>query len=114
MNNLDLLVMAAKAVGIKHVDYKGVDYDGKDGLILVDHVGRHLSDWNPINDDGEALRIAVKLRFKIHHAEMAAIVVPEKFSHSWIGVSDDDAGDRYAATRLAIVKAAAAIGKTLP
>lgn len=46
-----------------------------------------LRRWNPLTDDGDALRLAVKLNLDIRYK------------------------DSYAATRRAIVRAAAAIGK---
>ena len=56
------------------------------------------SGWNPINDDGDALRLAVKLKL---------------WTHSGMGKYHDQ-DDPYAATRLAIVRAAAAIGEAMP
>ena len=56
------------------------------------------SGWNPITDDGDALRLAVKLKL---------------WTHSGMG-NYHDQDDPYAATRLAIVRAAAAIGEAMP
>lgn len=50
--------------------------------------------WNPLTDDGDALRLAVRL--KIH-------------MHTGFGTHVLDAPDPYAATRRAIVRAAAAL-----
>jgi hypothetical protein len=111
MTDLELLEAAAKAAGINHVDYTGTDYDGFSGLVALDDVGRHVSCWSPLTDDGDAFRLAVKLRLKIYHAETCAIVERKRYSREWISASDDENGDRYAATRRAIVRAAAAIGR---
>ena len=77
--------------------------------------------WNPITDDGDALRLAVKLRL---HARQFPIVddgfdAPLGMVEVW-RVDDDDpmhveflrsGDDRLVATRRAIVRAAAEIGK---
>jgi hypothetical protein len=74
-------------------------------------------DWNPLIDDGQALRLAVKLRidlqlftlrneFRPHDTFARAIVDRLGRTFSEPAVADDD----MAATRRAIVRAAAAIG----
>jgi hypothetical protein len=59
--------------------------------------------WNPLTDDGDALRLAVKLGILSHpllqHYFAVETLMPEK--------------DPYLATRRAIVRAVAEIGKTL-
>ena len=55
--------------------------------------------WNPLTDDGDAIRLAVKLGIDIAKAQV----------DYW----DKDSTDPYAATRRAIVRAAAEIGKSL-
>jgi hypothetical protein len=62
--------------------------------------------WNPITDDGDALRLAVKLGFEID-TEHSTIAVGK----GEIGVREWRLDDPYAATRRAIVRAAAAIGE---
>jgi hypothetical protein len=56
--------------------------------------------WNPLTDDGDALRLAVKLNL---------LPFPE-VAHSATLAGNEDP---YAATRRAIVRAAAAIGEAL-
>lgn len=53
--------------------------------------------WNPLTDDGDALRLAVKLHL---------------LESSWLGDMSKEA-DPYAATRRAIVRAAAEIGESM-
>lgn len=64
--------------------------------------------WNPLTDDGDALRLAVKLRLTINPYKRGIFVSRDEdepvITEEW---SDDD----YAATRRAIVRAAAAIGR---
>ncbi len=127
MNDRELLEMAAKAAGIEHVNYDGVDYDGGAGLVIVGEHGQHLHGWNPLKDDGDALRLAVKLQLTIcneHISAGSAYCIASGF-----GIDSDapsfpevDSGenesevipDDYAATRRAIVLAAAQIGAAMP
>ena len=95
MTDKELLELAAKAAGFTNW------WDG------WSDEGRETSDyWNPLTDDGDALRLAVKLR----------LVFDAQGDKTFCGTTQYDAiehhkGDPYAATRLAIVRAAAEIGK---
>ncbi len=64
--------------------------------------------WNPLTDDGDALRLAVKLGIHITNSLSEAWASTEKVTA--IQIFDQDT-DPYAATRRAIVRAAAEIGK---
>lgn len=91
MNDRELLELAAKAAG-----YAGLgSWDDKLGC-LTDYEG-----WtfDPLTDDGDALRLAVKLYL------WEVIMLAHRY------VSNDV--DIYAATRRAIVRAAAEIGKAM-
>ena len=74
--------------------------------------------WNPLNDDGDALRLAVKLRIEPHFVgdSVHAVVLQGSGIGEWETVLADvpEAGDLLSATRRAIVRAAAAIGETMP
>lgn len=94
MNDRELLEMAAKAAGYPP------------DRLIYGH-GKPLHEWNPLEDDGDALRLAVKLD-----------IVPRSINgvvFAWRdGVCDMQEphnGDPYAATRRAIVRAAAAIDR---
>lgn len=66
--------------------------------------------WNPYDDDGDALRLAVKLRMSLDAALGQSLAIP-------LGGKDcveQHADDPYAATRRAIVRAAAEIGRQMP
>jgi hypothetical protein len=67
--------------------------------------------WDPLTDDGDALRLAVKLRLEIdiHHTGVA-VRTPNGIKAL---VGADDEPDANAATRRAIARAAAEIGKAL-
>lgn len=98
MTDLELLEYAAKAAGIAirrgntyQSDTFFVDAPRPDGVFT----GR---EWNPITDDGDALRLAVKLG------------VPASYNGADYAAANKDP---YAATRRAIVRAAAEIGKAM-
>ena len=100
MNDSDLLELAAKAAG------KEWTWAGDRFLVLVNSDDRYFGPWNPLTDDGDALRLAVKLRMSLHiDNSMTDVVNP-------VGEDCTEAhlGDPYTATRRAIVRAAAEIG----
>lgn len=68
--------------------------------------------WNPLTDDGDALRLAVQLRLDVFFFEGFREV---HSSHCMIGESENwerYGDDPHAATRRAIVRAAAEMAKT--
>lgn len=105
----ELLELAAKAAGVEGVGYceRGVA-TGKNGPILI-------GIWNPLTDDGDALRLAVKLRLVV------TIGSKNVEARRWSGADEESIGlfcrvepqgdDPLSATRRAIVRAAAAIGE---
>jgi hypothetical protein len=104
MTDREMLELAAKAI---HAKPDEIAHDGTHWF------GR--SKWNPLTDDGDALRLAVKLSIRIYPPEphlkeyntnKASVNV---FGRLWDGI---DAGtDPYAATRRAITRAAAALSE---
>jgi hypothetical protein len=107
MSDRTLLELAAKAAGIKALrDPHGVwrDCTGFDPALNI-FAGES---WNPLESDADAFRLAVKLNLHITNGEEFAWASSQRFD-----VSEPFAGDSFAATRLAIVRCAAAIGKTL-
>jgi hypothetical protein len=75
--------------------------------------------WNPLTDDGDALRLAVKLDIDLIRESLDD--VPSTPTHvkaqSWdleFSASEALGDDPYAATRRAIVRAAAEIGRAMP
>lgn len=71
--------------------------------------------WNPLENDGDAFRLAVKLDFRIdvdRDIAWAAVMLPRHLNLDAV-LQTDEKGDPYAATRRAIVRAAAEIGKSL-
>jgi hypothetical protein len=118
MTDRELLELAAKAAGIVVVRSRLHDPLNRDMLVKKSHhnKGQEHGGWNPLADDGDALRLAVRLGMNVFQAAKSAYALP----------SDDDgtyeeqvryvdvANDQFAATRRAIVRAAAEIGKAMP
>jgi len=110
MTDKELLTLAAKAAGIEIELYR---FGFGESFWIPE--GEELQrPWNPLTDDGDALRLAVKLKMMIdvgpgyaeakdpeHEQGQKPITAMEYFF-------DDDP---YAATRRAIVRAAAEIGR---
>lgn len=100
MTDKELLEFAAKAAGMGYADK-----DDKWISFAPDN-------WNPLTDDGDALRLAVKLNVDVEiFSDITTVWLQIGCGYSEITQPHD--GDPYAATRRAIVRAAAEIGKTL-
>jgi hypothetical protein len=100
MTDRELLELAAKAAGNPSGTSRA-----SGGLLRANGLY-----WNPITDDGDALRLAVKLG-------MTIIQINDREPWSaWIDANGllhtETAEDDYAATRRAIVRAAAEIGRS--
>jgi hypothetical protein len=67
-------------------------------------------DWNPLTDDGDALRLSVKLNLNVYVVDGCS---GAQALHV-VFCSEPHACDPYAATRRAIVRAAAEIGRAMP
>ena len=90
MNDRELLESAAKAAGIRlHV----WGTKGAENFAALD--AKTHARWNPLADDGDALRLAVKLGIQVFSPDY-----PEYHG----------SGDACAAVRRAIVEAAARLG----
>lgn len=109
MEDRELLEMAAKAAGIR------VEWCQPGMTIIVDDEGSRQGWWNPLEDDGDALRLAVKLRISVMLAETTTDKPACYFFDGveWACVQSDIGNDPDAATRRAIVRAAAEIGKQM-
>lgn len=107
MTDKELLELAAKAAGYDW-DKNVAKVRAERGLISLWIVNPMKTAWNPLADDGDALRLAVKLRMSVRNTEIRSSVLTE-----FGGVSEPHKGDPYAATRRAIVRAAAEIGRNM-
>ena len=104
MTDRELLFAAAKAAGLNPFTAWGKTFVQGDG-------SPPKPEWNPLTDDGDALRLAVKLGIDISQFPVTEKV--EAWAHMSYGLGEDYKGDPYAATRRAIVRAAAEIGKSI-
>lgn len=93
MTDRELLELAAKAAGIEHVTPMMVEW-GK---------------WNPLDDDGDALRLAVRV--------FLTVEVEDGFTEVLTGIgmaiTESHNGNALSATRRAIVRAASEIGRAM-
>ena len=128
MSDREMLEFAAKAAGIdahwgdgwqSHMMFRALP---RPNSPLVANV-----EWNPLTDDGDALRLAVKLRIDL----LLWIYTDSVLAQTSIGVGrgiplqgeyvrpvndhkEPKGNDPFAATRRAIVRAAAEIGRQMP
>lgn len=121
MTDRELLELAAKAAGIDGdyvTDFGSGDYYyqwNQCGILYELHLGG-LYVWNPLTDDGDALRLAVKLNMSLlldahHDGCVLAQWDNHKIETESIWFHENSEKDANAATRRAIVRAAAEIGK---
>jgi hypothetical protein len=103
MDDRTLLELAAKAAGIRVRWYiAGFVHVGSDGL--------DCGWWSPLTDDGDALRLAVKLGISVAQERRNGVVYCDTDERSIMAEADYN-GDPCAATRRAIVRCAAALAQ---
>jgi hypothetical protein len=117
MTDRELLELAAKAAGIK-LHWPESNFPD----CVQPNIWGVAGTWNPLEDDGDALRLAVKLclpirwsrindaRLPVVSCRMVYEDVHEEDRWQWEFIDSDP----YAATRRAIVRAAAEIGRAKP
>ena len=102
MTDRELPEAAAKAAGMEYLCWSKNKHGDKA--------------WNPLFDDGDALRLAVKLgidvTYKAFGEDEVMVSASEDQFDGWLTEPYGD--DKTAATRRAIVRAAAEIGKNTP
>lgn len=116
MTDHEMIELAAKAVGLEYQLYE-------DDQPIRDITGRYLLPfsigwWSPLYDDGDALRLAVKLKidpmFDITtHIGEPAIGATYPANGDFANVVERIGSDPFAAARRAITRAAAAIGEAM-
>lgn len=106
MQDRELLELAAKAAGIV-----GVWHERGQCIHVTNCAGMSDTWWRPLDDDGDALRLAVKLGLSVTIFDDAVGIgcreLPDGQRYEEAPLGDDP----YATTRQAIVRAAAEIGK---
>ena len=110
MTNRELLEFAAKAAGVELIQMPPGVYRNATGA-KPENNAFGLPTWNPLTDDGDALRLAVKLRMSVFHSLSDVYVVDDDGD---IEVEEGHKRDPLAATRRAIVRVAAEIGRQMP
>ena len=109
MTDREYLELAAKAAGYS--------FDGQ--VLRNNETDFEYDGWNPLADDGDALRLAVKLGLVVESDSKAASSVVRNTNPSWMpegswdvhSVNHND--NPFVATRRAIVRAAAEIGRNM-
>ena len=112
MINRELLEMAAKAVGYEGgymfraggSKGSGLPYD----IVGFQRVGGAM--WNPLNNDGDALRLAAALIIDIEWVTEYIVFANGNYSDD----IKNHGNDHAATVRSVIVRAAAEIGKAMP
>jgi hypothetical protein len=107
----ELLELAAKAAGV------AIKFPYTHGVKDLDVPPRRTDtweNWNPFNDDGDALRLAVKLSLMLDKITQGYMAGHWVATHTNIESCYELAiPDPLAATRRAIVRAAAEIGRSM-
>jgi hypothetical protein len=117
MSDRELLEAAAKAAGRTILQ----DPHGR----FRDCTGAHHSAmnifsfplWNPLTDDGDALRLAVKLCLVVcvlRSINFTGVYLPAENIGGKYDITEPHKDDPLAATRRAVTRAAAEIGKGMP
>lgn len=113
----ELLEKAARAAGWKYHPPGGIDtkHPDLDGWIDPSTGEVHWRDlWRPLTDDGDAFRLAVATRLIVTTTGNELVGVYQPIG-DWVFANERVVdGDRLAAIRRAIVRAAAAIGESMP
>lgn len=102
----ELLELAARAAGVKIRTWSNCQAGG---FMAAEQVPEHRTNfWNPLTDDSDAFRLAVKLHLSVAFwkEDVSALVglINMEFPEAYGACP-------YAATRRAIVRAAAEIGR---
>jgi hypothetical protein len=124
MTDRELLEAAAKAAGVEGHFCARKELDTERwGIVTFLGFGQ-AAFWNPLENDGDALRLAIKLRISLIHEEeymggpvmetIEAITTPRAGGgrHCETMSLNFEHDDAMANTRRAIVRAAAAIGSS--
>jgi len=100
MTDREMLEFAAKTMW-----YDDADWDHERKCISTGKLPGFRCFWNPLTDDGDALRLAVKMNITVHPG----------FVYTPTGRLIDcrDYANQIGATRRAIVRAAAEIGRDM-
>lgn len=114
MNDRTLLELAARAAGYQF-SYSYRSLSSPAVPVILAETGRWRQ-WDPRHDDGDALRLAVRLGLTVDidlDESWTAIDYTADYQDKEIREGHGCGTDPYGPTRLAIVRAAAEIGKSM-
>lgn len=115
MNDRELLEMAARAAGYVVRWYEdSLAYGPTFGIEVEPGNPCGFEHWNPLADDGDALRLAVTLKMTVDVSLWSNEVQVRAYKDN-CGMHhvNEEGQDHLAVTRRAIVRAAAEIGKAM-
>ncbi|WP_257744568.1 hypothetical protein [Burkholderia glumae] len=122
MTDKELLELAAKAYGLTNPKWVDMAVWGEIRYGISEAISSDDDDlgyWNPLVSDGDALRLAVKLKLDMHFetqenymGEMVEIFGPEEADGSHHCEAHGLGDDHAATVRRAITRAAAEIART--
>jgi hypothetical protein len=109
----ELLELAAKAAGIDY-SHDNAHWKHEDHCAFwsYDDLCTCGARWNPLTDDGDALRLAVKLGLTVSQLMNNREVEVNDYDET-VFVNEFHEPDPCAATRRAIIRAAAEIGRNM-
>lgn len=117
MTDREMLELAAKAAGLAGKYYEYEDGFGRLWGFKPEGAKTGRDHWNPLADDGDAFRLMTKLDLDLMRTERDIEAIATLAPHAKVNAHDIVApsaieligGDKAAATRRAITRAAAAI-----
>lgn len=113
MSDRELLELAAKAISLKGEwsDYWGL----REERPSLDGYGTTLYTWDPLEDDGDALRLAaiLGLMLNTHGMGVGAHTTPGQTPEAHATAPECDDANHMSSLRRCIVRAAAEIGKAM-
>ncbi len=109
----ELLELAAKAAGKRLAALEDLPHQDSCRYWKEADVCDCGANWNPLESSGDALELAVKLKMAVYPPEAGddGATVHAPGDGPW--VTEDSTADPLAATRRAIVRAAAEIGRSM-
>jgi len=108
MTDIEMLELVASSIGLHMKAHRVAEDDSFLGLIVGKKYTQEKIYWNPLTDDGDAFRLAVRLGMVVgaaSGAKQACAGVAGIYSSTCLH------HDPYTATRRAIVEAAVGIAK---
>jgi len=111
MNDRELLELAAKAVNLPYLKPTEC-YDGSLGLEVGTNLTKTLN-WNPLDDNGDSFSLLICLGLTVSIDLSGNESDVWRYQQNHISICEAHGNDPYAATRRAIVRAAAEIGKEM-